>query len=286
MVFMDVLKLWLERMSDNIITLFMPEMFPVVLTAFLSVVSSLIALIAAHNSDKAAEKCNEVTNRTNREIAREEQEAENKRNDNQIEASIIWSTRVEWIQDVRVLTPEFISAVYNYIHSNKNERQNKLEIMREKRESLILCFDHDTDGVVDDNIDILDEHSNKDKNEKIVELIKKICSEAESYFDDLQHLEGAKNSLRMCEACKDSEEIFESCETIEYGQLPVDEQNRRCEERKNDNQKTIEEYEKKSEDVFEKINTLNEVMRIYFKIEWDRIKKRWECCAGREDRAH
>ena len=103
------------------------------IAAVISLASSGVALHAANKSNKSAEQSNEVTNRTNREIAMAEQDAENKRNDIQIDANIVWTARVEWIQNVRNLTAEFISAVNNYILSDNIElRKRNFEIMWRK----------------------------------------------------------------------------------------------------------------------------------------------------------
>ena len=87
-----------------------------VIAATVSFVSSVVAWRAANNSNKAAAQSNEVTNRTNREIAMLEQDAENERNETQIDANIVWAARVEWIQNVRNLTAEFcqIMLMLNY----------------------------------------------------------------------------------------------------------------------------------------------------------------------------
>ena len=75
------------------------------IAAAVSLGSSVFAWCAANKSNKAAAQSNEVTNRTNREIAVFEQDEENKRNESQIDANIVWSARVEWIQNVRSLHP-------------------------------------------------------------------------------------------------------------------------------------------------------------------------------------
>lgn len=214
-----------------------------IIAAVISLVSSGVALHAANKSNKSAEQSNEVTNRTNREIAMAEQDAENKRNDIQIDANIVWTARVEWIQNVRNLTAEFISAVNNYILSDNIElRKRNFEIVWEKSRLLILYFGPDADGLVDDDSNILDKHSNKAKNEKIVKLIQDICDGAETYFLNLQWISQHESSLSRCKECKDSEDIFETCEIIECGQLSADEQNRKCESYKNYNMECVHKY--------------------------------------------
>ena len=248
-----------------------------IIAAVISLVSSGVALHAANKSNKSAEQSNEVTNRTNREIAMAEQDAENKRNDIQIDANIVWTARVEWIQNVRNLTAEFISAVNNYILSDNIElRKRNFEIVWEKSRLLILYFGPDADGLVDDNSNILDKHSNKAKNEKIVKLIQDICDGAETYFLNLQWISQHESSLSRCKECKDSEDIFETCEIIECGQLSADEQNRKCESYKNYNMECVHNYVVQNNEFKSKITTLIEAMRIYLKIEWNRTKERKE----------
>jgi|GEM_PF-628872 len=247
------------------------------IAAVISLVSSGVALHAANKSNKSAEQSNEVTNRTNREIAMAEQDAENKRNDIQIDANIVWTARVEWIQNVRNLTAEFISAVNNYILSDNIElRKRNFEIMWAKSRLLILYFGPDADGLVDDNSNILDKHSNKAKNEKIVKLIQDICDGAETYLLNLQRISQRKSSLSWCKECKDSEDIFETCEIIECGQLSVEEQNKKCESYKKDNLEYVHKYEVENNEFKSKITMFINVMRIYLKIEWNRTKERKE----------
>lgn len=247
------------------------------IAALISLVSSGVALHAANKSNKSAEQSNEVTNRTNREIAMVEQDAENKRNDIQIDANIVWTARVEWIQNVRKLTAEFISAVNNYILSDNIEiRKRNFEIMWEKSRLLILYFGPDTDGLTNDNTNILDRHSNKAKNGKIVKLIQDICDGAETYFLNLQWISEHERSLSRCKDCKDSEEIFETCEIIECGNLSADEQNIECESHKNYNLECVHKYVVQNSEFKSKITTLIEAMRIYLKIEWNRTKERKE----------
>ena len=59
------------------------------IAAAVSLGSSVFAWCAANKSNKAAAQSNEVTNRTNREIAVFEQDEENKRNESQIDANIV-----------------------------------------------------------------------------------------------------------------------------------------------------------------------------------------------------
>ena len=116
------------------------------IAAAVSLGSSVFAWCAANKSNKAAAQSNEVTNRTNREIAVFEQDEENKRNESQIDANIVWSARVEWIQNVRRATADLLTAINNYIYSDENDvdlvKMNLMSV-REKSNLLILYFGAD-----------------------------------------------------------------------------------------------------------------------------------------------
>ena len=106
------------------------------IAAAVSLGSSVFAWCAANKSNKAAAQSNEVTNRTNREIAVFEQDEENKRNESQIDANIVWSARVEWIQNVRRATADLLTAINNYIYSDENDVDLvKMNLMSEIKET-------------------------------------------------------------------------------------------------------------------------------------------------------
>lgn len=211
-----------------------------IITWLLPLIATVSSLYAAHKSNKSAEKNNEVTNRTNKEISGMEQESENKRNNIQIDANIVWKARVEWIQKVRNLTAKFVSAANNYISSDNNKLSKKnFEMMWEKSRLLILYFG--PDSAADKDINIMNKYSNKSKNEKIVQLIKEICDIAEDY------------SLHL-KSMKEYEHGVSKCKTHRKYALAS-------------KKKYIRQYK-------DKINILIESMRIYLKIEWNRTKER------------
>mgnify|MGYP004524374971 CR=1 FL=1 len=243
------------------------------ITAAVSLLAAVLSFVASYSSKKSAEKCNEATNRINKEISITEQESENKRNELQIDANIVWTARVEWIQNVRNLTAEFISSVNNYIISDNNElRKKKFEIMWEKSRLLILYFG--PDGVMDDEISIKDKNSNKAKNEKIVQLIEEICAGAETYFLNIQSINEYEGKIDKCEKCKNSDQIYETCGIFESGKLSIEDQNAKCEDYKMSNLENIIRCNNQNNEFKAKINTLIETMRIYLKIEWNRTKER------------
>ena len=139
-----------------------------VIAAVASLVSAGIALYNAKDSKKGAAQRDEVNNRTNSEIAMFEQDAENKRNETQIDASVVWSARVEWIQNVRRETSDLLTAINNYIYSDENDvdlvKMNLMSV-REKSNLLILYFG--PDKVENDKVDLLNKGDNISKNQHI-----------------------------------------------------------------------------------------------------------------------
>ena len=157
------------------------------IAAAVSLGSSVFAWCAANKSNKAAAQSNEVTNRTNREIAVFEQDEENKRNESQIDANIVWSARVEWIQNVRRATADLLTAINNYIYSDENDvdlvKMNLMSV-REKSNLLILYFG--PDKVENDKVDLLNKGDNISKNQHIVKLIEDIYIGCCSYFINIK----------------------------------------------------------------------------------------------------
>lgn len=99
----------------------------------------------------------------------------------QVGANIVWSARVEWIQNVRNVTSEFITAVNDFVVSGDDTaRKQNLELIRAKSNLLILYFGPDKHP--DTNIDLFNPTSNVSKNENIVKFIKNICENAPAYF--------------------------------------------------------------------------------------------------------
>lgn len=88
-----------------------------IIAAILAFIASVISSILSGYSIHETKKGNKENIESNREISREVQVAENKRNESQIDANIVWNARVEWIQNVRRVTAEFITACYKYMRN-------------------------------------------------------------------------------------------------------------------------------------------------------------------------
>ena len=177
------------------------------IAAAVSLGSSVFAWCAANKSNKAAAQSNEVTNRTNREIAVFEQDEENKRNESQIDANIVWSARVEWIQNVRRATADLLTAINNYIYSDENDvdlvKMNLMSV-REKSNLLILYFG--PDKVENDKVDLLNKGDNISKNQHIVKLIEDIYIGCCSYFINIKTMKTCNDLDSLCKSlvlCQD-----------------------------------------------------------------------------------
>lgn len=201
------------------------------------------------------------------------QDAEDKRTKIQIDANVVWSARVEWIQNVRNITVELLSAVNNYIQSVDIESQKiNLEAVHKNSNLLILYFGPDKKQNI--NIDILDKTTNESKNEKIVQLIKKIDDDSTVYFVKKNWITNHHNSVLHCQSCKNSDEIYETCEIIDYVNMNNEEIIRCCKEHMDYNLQMEHKYILETEELRTNITKLTEAMRIYLKIEWDRAKNR------------
>jgi len=106
-----------------------------VIASGIAAITSIAATILAWRSLIVTKLGNEKNLAVNKEIANKVQEAENIRTEAQIDANITWNAGVEWIQNVRRVTAEFITACYKFIHSNdfdKDEQNRNLELIQEK----------------------------------------------------------------------------------------------------------------------------------------------------------
>lgn len=166
----------------------------------------------AKDSKKGAAQRDEVNNRTNSEIAMFEQDAENKRNETQIDASVVWSARVEWIQNVRRETSDLLTAINNYIYSDENDvdlvKMNLMSV-REKSNLLILYFG--PDKVENDKVDLLNKGDNISKNQHIVKLIEDIYIGCCSYFINIKTMKTCNDLDSLCKSCRKSGSEYENC---------------------------------------------------------------------------
>lgn len=252
----------------------MSEETTTIISSVLSLIAAVIAAYSAYKSNKVATQCDELTNRTNREIANVEQEAENKRNEIRIDASIVWSARVEWIQNVRRVTADFLTAINNYIYSEKNDNELiKKKLMRVKEKSNLLILYFGPDKAKSDNIDLLNENDNDFKNMHMVKLINDIYFGCENYFLNQMKMKTCNDIDSKCKACSDSADLYERCD-IYNRKLSSEEQEKECKKYISENQMKCEHAGVENLQLFSNIDKLTNAMRIYLKIEWNRTKER------------
>lgn len=199
------------------------------------------------------------------------QNKEDQRTKMQINANIVWSARVEWIQNVRNVTSEFITAVNDFIVSEDDTaRKQNLELIRAKSNLLILYFGPDKHP--DANIDLFNPTSNVSKNENIVKFIKNICENAPAYFSRQTFIEDYRNNISHCESCKASSDMYESCNIIDAS-MSNDEKEKRCTAQINNYSAKIKNWCQENQQFKNNIQDFAEIMRTYLKLEWERAKE-------------
>lgn len=240
-----------------------------------TIVAAVIAAICSIISTWCTWKGNKENISSNKELSKQVQDAENRRNEAQIDANIVWNARIEWIQNVRKITAEFITASYKYMHSdpdNKMEQNRNLELIQEKKSLLILCFG--PDDFNQDNHkakDISDKTTNNAKNEMIINLINRLFNQLDGYFVCKSELKSAQLALSECSACENVEgEKRYNCLKNEYDNFTEDD----CKQAQSLYIESRDNCMSEIKDLFSNLNLLTEAMRIYIKIEWNYTKSR------------
>lgn len=250
-----------------------------IVAAVIAALASIFASALTFYSIRVTKRGNKENILSNEIISKKVQEGEDIRNEAQIDANITWSARVEWIQNVRRITAEFIVACYKYIQSNKNDEYEQIrnfESIQEKKYLLLLYFGPD-DFVENEKKakDICDKTTNKAKNEMIIDLINKLVEQLRAYFMNEAKYKQYHEDIIKCVACENAE----SGKVIlcEKGTCTDDVENFT----ENDCKIFQKEQESKEKDckecrqaVFNNINLLTEAMRIYLKVEWNCTKNR------------
>ncbi len=189
------------------------------------------------------------------------------------------NARVEWIQNVRNVTAEIISAYSAALNEDNPDKVQKIIIeVREKIERLILFFGHE--ATTKKEIDILDTKTNEGKNGLIVEFLTNLSG------DFVQYNKNVKSGiLTQEEARLDnlSSKLQDNIVGVSHQEnIEVD-----GEYYTNTEYEFNEKFKRKYDNVQEKINEIKEfneglasdlinlrnVIRIYLKIEWNKAKK-------------
>lgn len=250
-----------------------------IIASGVAAITSITSTILAWRSLTLTKVGNEKNLAVNKEIADKVQDAEDTRAKDQIDANVTWNARIEWIQNVRRVTAEFITACYIFIHSNdcdEAEQNRNLELVHEKKTLLILYFG--PDGIEKNKMkaqDICDRETNNTKNEMIVVLIDKLFDQLSAYFLNESNYKKYHKSLVKCIACENAEngKIF-SCQKECYEGEIIYFTEDNCKALQADNKKIENSCVERRNNMFNNINLLTEVMRIYLKIEWNNTKNR------------
>ena len=249
-----------------------------------TIVAALIAALMSLISIVVTTRGNKKNRENNEKLTEQIQNAENARTESLIDANIIWNARVEWIQNVRKVTAEYISACYKYIRycnlknleksisdiQNNKDLEKMGTLIEEKKLLLGLYFGPDGKNIEDiNNVSISDPFTNDGKNELIIQLIDEINELINMYPAVIYELKEANKELLDCDICKI--EGKERCPSNEYGDKFSDNE---CFEYRSKYYKIKCENSNKKIKLYGDLHKLTDVMRKYLKIEWNRAKNR------------
>ncbi|NBK96822.1 MAG: hypothetical protein EOM50_02160 [Erysipelotrichia bacterium] len=240
-----------------------------IIAALIAALTSIISSFLAGYSIYITKKGNKENIESNKEISSKVQEAENIRTEIQVDANIIWKARVEWIQNVRRVTAEFVTTLYKYVHSDPsdtNELNKNLEMLREKKCLLILYFGPDELDIIDKlkAQNIYDKNTNNEKNEMVVDLINSLFNSSREYFSNESLRIQYHSDGIVCIKCK-----YKKQTDCMYAESETD-----CIENQKKQLNLERECIKKKEKLFNDVEVLIEAMRIYLKLEWKYAKSR------------
>lgn len=255
-------------------------------TLILAFIAALTSIISIYMNYKSVKKNRE----SNEKIAKEMQIEENKRTEATIDANLTASARIEWIQNVRKATAELITACYKYIRSETNsgkkeeekekkELQEKLDVVQEKINLLILYFGHDDDNFSEETImadDLFNKKTNKGKNNKLVSYINKLHSGMSKYHANHSYIKIRSEDLNKCYSCstynsENSNITKEYNCTKDIEGTPFNEED--CKKHRYIIKEDIKRYKEIEDNILKLLQDLSEIMRVYLKIEWSRSKE-------------
>ena len=239
-----------------------------IIAALIAALTSIISSIFVGYSIHITKKGNKENIESNKEISNKVQQAEDIRTEIQIDANITWKARVNWIQNVRRVTAEFVTAIYKYVHCdpyNEYEYNKNLEMVQEKKCLLILYFG--PDEIENDKVraqNICDKNTNNAKNEMVVDLINSIFNQLRAYFPNESLREQYHSEVIECMKCKNSKQV-----ECMYCESDTD-----CIKYQKEQLNLENECKKTKEKLFSDVELLVEAMRIYLKLEWKYTKNR------------
>lgn len=258
-------ELEMEEVTENMISIF-GSMFTT--GDIIAIAVAIIALIGII-----------LTNRETKKINTSNENFNEKWNQKNIDATLVASARIEWVQNVRRTTAELIAQYFSIINTIDKEILTEAVLKaNEKTELLILYFGPEDEK--EENIDIYNEKDNSGKNRYIVDFLKELSDNTDIYYrnvmsDKLIKLEDIRRRRlkTLSEHVIDWE--YEEVETDEgeliQNQIPILEEDYSNSINRLDEE--IEKLGKFTNDIQQDLVNLRDIMRTYLKLEWNIAKQ-------------
>lgn len=229
---------------------FLKYVLPSIIAALSALISGIFTIFTHKDSKKFNEKINESNESLTKEINESNEKLKEKLLKDRIQADVTALSRIKWIEEVRKISADYISALneYYFHHNDPYKKENFMELSYRMKLYFPINFS--------DNMSNLKE---EDK-ENILGLVKEVIEEAEEFLK-----ENVNNYSTIYDS--DSVKKFIKNRRNNIGKSPFI--NRMFD----DNFKIMMAYgtpQKEKEN--EIIDTTIEVISTYLKIEWDRAK--------------
>lgn len=217
------------------------------------------------------------TNKIKKEINHSNNKLQIELNQKNIDANLKSKARIEWIQKVRNTSAELIMLYNTFL--NLEDRDKMLEVFlssQEKTELLILFFGPEKQN---SKVDIKNMESNDGKNELIVEFLSKLNKDIYLYYKELVK-EKQENLKKIKEdrLSKMYQHIVDCCVEeveLEGGRKEINNEpilEPEYEKEIDEIEEAIEKCVKITNELYERIVELRNIIRIYLKIEWNKAK--------------
>ncbi|MEG1578261.1 MAG: hypothetical protein RR336_05815 [Oscillospiraceae bacterium] len=222
------------------------------------------------------------TNITTKKINRSNNAMQDKWNQKTIDANLIATARIEWIQNVRKITADLLTSYFSILNTADVEvvQINFYDAIKET-ELLILYFGHEKISSSSDDLSpTLDKESNDGKNELIVSFLVLLSEKFREYYSDIKkgEVKRLEEALKQAKDAmysnaiwmKTGESYNELAEEIEDIMEPIPQEEdiqyaASLEARYQNKVKQITELQKD-------LVLLRNIIRIYLKIEWNKSK--------------
>ncbi len=223
-----------------------------------------------------------LTNKTTKKINKSNNEMQEKWNQKNIDANLIASARIEWIQRVRNLSAELLSLYFSMINSKEaNEIQTAFNHSIEKTELLILYFGYEDNKVKNEDFNILlNNENNSGKNDLIVSFVILLSQKFNKHNTFIQ--KGGLPELQKA-INRAQQEMYQNAEMVKVGEYYHEEAEEMMDWEEPQyqiddilNVKRLE--EKMASNISEITNLQNDliflrnIIRTYLKIEWNIAK--------------